>query len=272
MMSQSYSNSDLPNIINAKVVDPPTIPGPVRRKWGMILGLTALVFVGFFASEAIVYYGAILLKKLGVSFNLINESILSTIFSVVIYLLAIVIIIGIPWLVKKYKTTIEELGFLRLPSWMDILITPAGLIVYVISSAIISLIFFKIFPGMNINQAQEVGFSDLTQKYQYILAFITLVIVTPIAEETLFRGYLFGKLKKYHIPVWIAMIVTSVLFGAIHGQWNLAIDTFVLSMVMCLLRQITGNLWAPILLHMVKNGIAYYILFINPLFLTTLGS
>ncbi len=270
-MSQSYSNSNLTDLNSSAVSVALESPEPVRRRWGMIVGLTAFVLVGFFAAEALVYYGAILLKKLGVSFGSINTSILSTIFSVVIYLLAIAIIIGIPWLIKKHKTTREELGFLRLPSWMDILITPAGLIVYVISSAIISLVFFKIFPGMNINQAQEVGFSDLSQKYQYILAFITLVVIAPIAEETLFRGYLFGKLKKYHIPVWIAMIVTSVLFGAIHGQWNLAIDTFVLSMVMCLLRQITGNLWSPILLHMAKNGIAYYILFINPIFLTTLG-
>ena len=102
------------------------------------------------------------------------------------------------------------------------------------------------------------------------MAFLTLVVIAPVAEETIFRGYLLGKLRKF-VPVWLAILATSVLFGAVHGAWNLAIDTFALSVVMSLLRQNTGSLWASILLHMTKNGIAFYILFINPAILHTLG-
>jgi membrane protease YdiL (CAAX protease family) len=54
-------------------------------------------------------------------------------------------------------------------------------------------------------------------------------------------------------------------------QWNVAADTFALSLVLCTLRQITGNIWAGVLLHMIKNGIAYYFLFINPDLFRTLG-
>ena len=81
---------------------------------------------------------------------------------------------------------------------------------------------------------------------------------------------MYGKLKKF-VPIWVAILVTSALFGSIHGAWNLAIDTFALSIVLCLLRESTGNIWASILLHMAKNGIAFYILFINPTLFTTLG-
>ena len=117
---------------------------------------------------------------------------------------------------------------------------------------------------------EDVGFRQLNQRYEYILAFTTLIIIAPIAEEILFRGYLYGKLKKF-VPIWVAILVTSALFGSIHGAWNLAIDTFALSIVLCLLRESTGNIWASILLHMAKNGIAFYILFINPTLFTTLG-
>jgi membrane protease YdiL (CAAX protease family) len=55
------------------------------------------------------------------------------------------------------------------------------------------------------------------------------------------------------------------VFGAVHGQWNVAIDVFSLSLIMCGLREITGNIWAGALLHMLKNGLAFYILFINPM-------
>ncbi len=243
------------------------IETPKKIRWSMILALPSLVFVGFFTAELAVTYGCVLLKNLGVPFGVLNESVLNTILSSIIYLLAIIITAGLPWLIRRHKTSKEELGFSRLPSWMDILLSPAGLIIYVIFSAIMSLLFFNFFPNLNINQAQNVGFSEMSQKYEYILAFITLVIVAPVAEEILFRGYLFGKLRKYNIPIWVSIIITSILFGAIHGQWNIAIDTFVLSVILCLLRQITGNLWASILLHMAKNGIAYYILFISPLFL-----
>ena len=94
-----------------------------------------------------------------------------------------------------------------------------------------------------------------------MLAFITLVVIAPVAEEVLFRGYLYGKLKKY-VPVWAAILITSALFGLIHGTWNVAVDTFALSIILCLLRESTGGIWASILLHMIKNGIAFYFLFI----------
>jgi membrane protease YdiL (CAAX protease family) len=175
----------------------------------------------------------------------------------------------VPLFIKKRRTSRAELGYARLPSWTDILITPAGLVVYLILSSLLMLVVSRFFVKININQPQDVGFSHISQQFEYILAFITLVVIAPVAEETLFRGFLFSKLKKF-MPFWAAILITSAIFGAIHGQWDLAIDTFALSVVLCLLREITGSLWASILLHMTKNGIAFYFLFINPLLLNTL--
>jgi len=88
-------------------------------------------------------------------------------------------------------------------------------------------------------------------------------VIAPFAEEVLFRGYLYGKIKHY-APVWLAIILSSVLFGVAHGAWNVGVDTFALGIILCLLREITGSLWASIFVHMAKNGLAYYLLFINP--------
>ncbi|RYZ49901.1 MAG: CPBP family intramembrane metalloprotease, partial [Sphingobacteriales bacterium] len=66
-------------------------------------------------------------------------------------------------------------------------------------------------------------------------------------------------------------IVTSIVFGAIHGQWNVAVDVFALSLILCSLREITGSIWAGVLLHMLKNGIAFYFLFIGPVVAPGLG-
>ena len=87
--------------------------------------------------------------------------------------------------------------------------------------------------------------------------------MAPISEDILFRGYLFGKLRKY-APLWLSVLLTSLLFVLVHFQLNVSIDVFALSIVLCLLRVYTKSLWASILLHALKNAIAYYFLFINP--------
>jgi len=40
---------------------------------------------------------------------------------------------------------------------------------------------------------------------------------------------------------------------------------------MIALREVTGSIWAGTLLHMLKNGIAFYFLFVNPTLLNTIG-
>ena len=43
--------------------------------------------------------------------------------------------------------------------------------------------------------------------------------------------------------------------------WNLAIDTFALSVVACVLREMFGSIWPSILIHMMKNGLIATVLF-----------
>ena len=66
---------------------------------------------------------------------------------------------------------------------------------------------------------------------------------------------------KKNIKLGSALFVSSV-FGLVHGQWNVALDTFVLSMVMIALYEKTNNLWASVLLHGIKNFIAFMALFV----------
>lgn len=262
-MSQNYS--DEPTNVKDNLAK--TRP---RHNWWMLLLIPAWVIACFFVSQLVVVLLFWLLNLFNLPFEALDKTVLDTVAIALTYSFALVLIVCIPWAIKRYRTTKSDIGLTRLPSWIDILLTPAGLIVYLICSALLIFVASKIFPWFDIDQVQDVGFDQLNQRYEYILAFVSLVVIAPIAEEIIFRGYLYGKLKK-SVPIWVAILATSLLFGAIHGAWNLAIDTFVLSIVLCLLREITGNIWSSILLHMAKNGIAFYILFINTSLLTTLG-
>ena len=230
----------------------------------MALLLPLWVLAGFVLAQVIIGLLLVLLKVVGVSFANVNESTFQTVLSALIYVLSISIVMGVPWLVRKYRTTKAELGIDKALTWTDVLLAAAGFIVYIILSYFLTSISLHILPFYNADQVQDTGFAGLGQGFEYVLAFATLVIIAPISEELLFRGYLLGKLRK-HVSTWLAILITSLLFGAIHLAWNVGVDVFALSIVLCLLRIRTGRLWPSILLHMIKNAIAFYFLFINPL-------
>lgn len=235
----------------------------------MTFGLLAWIFTGFVLASVIVALVTWALAKVGIPLGGISETVINTVLAVIVYILTLLIVMGVPWLIKKSSTSREEVGLTRLPSWMDILLAPAGFVVYFIVSGILTYAVTHLVSGFDTSQVQQTGFEHIAQSYEYLLAFGTLVILAPLAEEILFRGYLYGKLRKY-MPVWAAILATSALFGLVHGQWNVGLDVFALSIVLCSLREVSGSIWAGVLLHMLKNGIAFYFLFINTSLLDTI--
>ena len=206
------------------------------------LGLPAWIFLGFMLAQALVF--AILWVP--DHFNLfagVNSAVLDTVFAAIVYSLAVSLVIGVPWIVKQRKTTLEELGLQRLTDFLDLLWAPAGYIVYAVVSAITLWGVSTVLPFIDLTQQQDVGFAGITQGFEYTLAFLSLVVIAPVAEEILFRGYLFGKLRK-RFSLWISILITSLLFAIVHFAWNVGFDVFVLSIVLCLLRVMTGSLWA----------------------------
>lgn len=241
-----------------------------------IIGLSIWTVAVFLIVQIVISFAVAGLVAIGVPLASLNLAVFNSIVAALIYILTLAVVIGVPFLLRRRRTTRDELGVGRLPSWLDIVLAPAAVVLYALISAFLLYLFSVAAPHIDLRQAQEIPFSGLSHQYEYILAFLILVILAPVAEELLFRGYLFGKMRK-HAPFWLATLITSVLFGGLHLiagaslQWNVAVDTFALSLVLCSLRQITGNIWSGILLHIIKNGVAYYFLFINPDFFRTLG-
>jgi membrane protease YdiL (CAAX protease family) len=239
------------------------------RKPALTAALLAWVCIGFAVSQLIVLLAWQGIQALGWGVG-VNGAVLNTTVAAVVYVLTMAFVIGLPWLIFKRRTTRADLALTTFPTWLDIILAPTGFVVYVAASALLLFLAGILMPWIDLNQVQDTGFSGVTVRYEYILAFVTLVVIAPVAEEILFRGYLFGKLLK-HVPVWVAVLLTSAVFAAIHGAWNVAIDVFALSIVLCIVRLLSKSLWPAILLHMIKNGIAFYLLFINPAILNTLG-
>lgn len=198
------------------------------------------------------------------SLQSMNESALMAALTALSWAVTLTIALGGPYFFLRQRITREEIGLQRLPTWAEIGLAAAGYIASSILAAVVVFLISSMIPGFNADQAQDVGFSNLVFRYEFILAFVTLVVVAPFVEEIFFRGYLYSRLKKY-LPTWVAIIIVSALFGIAHGQVNIGIMTFVMSIFLCLLRDLTGSLWPAITMHMIRNGVAFFILFVTPM-------
>lgn len=158
-------------------------------------------------------------------------------------------------------TNSTELGLQHLPTFVDIGLAPIGYIVYLFGANLLTNLM-TIFPWFQSDQAQEVGFGYFITTGDRILALIALVIIAPVAEEIVMRGWLYGKLRS-RLKAPIAILLVSLLFGFLHGQWNVGVSVFMLSLVLCSLREVTGTIWSGMLLHILSNGIAFYLLYIT---------
>jgi len=184
-------------------------------------------------------------------------------------LLAEVLTFGaIWWFVRWRQARLRSIGWRR-PRWRDPVYTLAGFAAYFMLYLVLLAVAQALYPSLNPNQKQDLGFRNPHGAENLILTFISLVILPPIVEETVFRGFVFTGLRTKLRWVW-ATLFTSVLFAVPHllesGQsgsllWVAGIDTFTLSIVLCYLREKTDSLWPGILLHMLKNGIAFAYLY-----------
>lgn len=169
---------------------------------------------------------------------------------------------------RRRHAPIKVIGLNRKPMLKDVGYALIALVGYFVAYIAIANIVKLVIPAVNLEQEQQLGFENVSN-LQLPLVFISLVILPPIVEEIMTRGFLYTGLKKGlpHLP---AMIIASSIFAVAHLQagsgapllWVAAIDTFVLSMFLIALRDKTDGLWSPILLHGLKNFIAFLSIFV----------
>lgn len=97
--------------------------------------------------------------------------------------------------------------------------------------------------------AQEAGFLPL------LLLLIAVVALTPIGEETLFRGFLFRGWLQSPGDAWAVIVVTSLLWAIIHVQydWFVISQIFISGLFLGWMRWCTGSTILTILLHALIN-------------------
>lgn len=119
----------------------------------------------------------------------------------------------------------------------------------------------KAVPSLNFLVEFHVSSLYLNNTLAFIGGFIASVLISPISEELIFRGVILNRLKE-SLPVVIAILMTSLLFAALHTYGSI-ISAFVFGMCMSILYLKTENIFVAIFAHFLNNLIAESIVVVD---------
>lgn len=84
---------------------------------------------------------------------------------------------------------------------------------------------------------------------------VMAVVVAPVAEEIIFRGFLYPAAKKY-AGAFISAVATSLLFAGLHGHLPSLPALCTLAICLVLAYEKTGSLLVPMIMHAVFNAVS----------------
>ena len=127
----------------------------------------------------------------------------------------------------------------------------------------ISNIFVPMLMGISISLIYNITLYNLNNVIDFtnifkpstlpiIVQIISSGICGPILEELIFRGIVYNKLKTFNKPM-VSIILTSIIFGVIHGNFVNIIYTFGVSFILIYLYEKYKTLKAPIIMHIFLN-------------------
>jgi membrane protease YdiL (CAAX protease family) len=95
----------------------------------------------------------------------------------------------------------------------------------------------------------------VNQPHELWFNLFIIAVIPAIGEEFIFRGILQKKLveqfKNPHVGIWLA----ALIFSAIHMQFQGFLSRMLLGAILGYLYHWGGNLWVPIMAHLVNNAV-----------------
>jgi membrane protease YdiL (CAAX protease family) len=135
---------------------------------------------------------------------------------------------------------------------------PRNPLVYFMAGCGLSLFVAVISSQMK--TPEKVPMEELFKHRETALLFIAMaVLIAPLVEETLFRGYLYPLFAR-SFGIAPGIIITGVCFGAMHGAqlgwtWSLVSMLILVGIVFTIVRARTGSVLASYLMHLGYNSL-----------------
>ena len=185
------------------------------------------------------------------------------------YLYGIAIIVDLYWVIFCFKINrinVKEYFKFKKPNFL--LILKYTLIVFAISAIYYRFNTLILDIKYSFNFFQEnmgrISYCDVFKNPDlWNYALIGGMIFAPVAEELLFRYYMYNNLKYQYSNAFIANIISSVIFALFH----ISVYGFDLSAVMIISiagmalaygYEKTKTIWTPMIMHCLYNGLVYF--------------
>jgi uncharacterized protein len=123
----------------------------------------------------------------------------------------------------------------------------------------------RAFDGGSSNQEIVDLFNSSHTIEQRILIIILAVSVAPIAEEFIFRFFLYGVFKRY-FGRFVGLTLNAVLFAAVHAHWPSFAPLFVLGTCFTLAYEWSGSILVSMTMHSLFNSLNLFFLAFPQLF------
>lgn len=118
--------------------------------------------------------------------------------------------------------------------------------------------------GDDDNSAQELVRFFVQSDVQYAkwVVAISAMVIAPMYEEFIFRGYIYGVVRRYG-GVTVGVLFNAALFASIHVHLPSFAPLFVLAVCLSLAYEWTGSLWVPMCMHAMFNSLTVINLLFN---------
>ena len=91
------------------------------------------------------------------------------------------------------------------------------------------------------------------------LGILTYGILAPLGEEVVFRGVIYGQLRKFgNVP--LAVVMSGLIFGLFHGNLVQFVYATVIGILLAIVYELYGTILAPMIFHGIANLFVYIML------------
>lgn len=94
--------------------------------------------------------------------------------------------------------------------------------------------------------------AQITYSANFLVQIIGLGVITPVAEELMFRGILYKRFRERQ-GFWYSALWSAFLFSFMHSNTTQMVYTFLLGVLLSYLYEKFGSFRAPVALHILLN-------------------
>lgn len=181
------------------------------------------------------------------------------IFSLLFYTFSTAIAVVVYFLLLKYKgLSLSKAGYRdslsRKGLIYSLICVSIAIFAYPVIESLLKLLHIPMYWG------DRISFPIQQKETQDIYwGVLSAVILAPLTEDTIFRGYVVEMLKE-RMNQWVAIIIGSLIFALIHLQYfgpGLTVYMFVWSILTCFLYVKFDNIYPSLIFHALNNIWAY---------------